>query len=273
MSATTVESTTTTTTTSLGLDRAEKILPIVSIVLLLLVVTIYVILSWRDLFPAGPQNFCGPGLCADDIYSGQKTCPSSATSVVPFDPSFETCNPPTGCTSSEAPCLYYDPTIGTVCPGNPNFSSSCPSGVTPQDCGCTSRIFCPNFAAVYFIENTVTSPGVTELCTNFTSLVQETVWRDATGLPRNDLPISPGPSSGTTNLFCGVSQSQLGNVWPPNGCLRGTLILSLTDCLYYCASLPEGFACGSDEIPVRQGNGDFVCQANTGNLCTPQTSP
>lgn len=246
-------------------DRSGVILPIISIVLILIVLVVYIILAWNDLFPSGSQDFCGPGLCANDIYSGQKTCPSSATGVVPVDSSFETCNPPLGCNSSEAPCLYYDPTIGTVCPGQPNFSSSCPAGTSAQDCGCTSRVYCPNFATVYFTEQSVTSVGAGD-CTNLISLVQGTVWRDATGLPRNDQPISPGPVTGSTNFFCGVNENQLNDVWPPlsgtSGCLKGSLILNQVDGLYYCASLPPGFSCGPDEIPQRLSTGDFTCINN-----------
>jgi hypothetical protein len=247
------------------MDRADKILPIITILVILVIGAVFILLSWSDLFPPTPQNFCGPGLCANDIYSGQKTCPSSAADVVPLDPTFETCNPPTGCTSDQAPCLYYDPTIGTVCPGQQNFMSSCPSGVSAQNCGCSSRIYCPNFATVYFVEKVVNSPDTTQLCTNFVSLVQETVWTDATGLPRNDLPISPGPST-AQNFFCGVQGTQLNSIWPPNECLSGELIFNTVDNLYYCANVPQGLSCPSGELPFRQSNGEFICQADSNSI-------
>jgi len=240
--------------------RAQALIPIISIVLILLAVVLFFALSSSDLFPEFLGQLCGPGLCANNRFSGEKTCPTNSERV-PFNPSIQTCNPPGGCqSSSEAPCLYYDPTLGTVCPGDRNYSGgTCPSGTSTSDCKCLSRVYCPNFATVYFVQKTVT----TESTPVFETLVQETTWRDAFGLPRNDIPLSPKSFSDSTVISCGVQKAQLDNIWPSNTCLRGTLTYSERDDLYYCTYPPSDLNCPRGQIPVLKTDGSYACQADS----------
>lgn len=246
-----------------GEEHFKIVLPIVTISLILIFLLIFIYLSRDDFDPTSGNIPCGPGLCANDVYSGEKTCPTSSSSVS-YNPGFQDCNPPTGCQpDSRAPCLYYDITQGTICPGDPNYNNGvCPQGISSNNCKCTSRIYCPDFATVYFRQKTVTTPGVNEPCTNLVTLVQETTWTDAANLPRNDLPLSPGSALSPEPTFCGVKASNLQDIWPSSTCLRGTLALNQEDNLYYCMNIPQNINCTLGQVPVRVSDGNFICESS-----------
>lgn len=231
-------------------------IPIFSIVLILIFLFLFLYLARNDIFPSQNLQPCGPGLCANDIFTGQKTCPATTNQTTSFDPSFQICSPPSGCDpNSEANCLYWDPNLGTVCPGDPNYNNGlCPADIPAEQCGCVSRLYCPSFATVYFVQQTL-SNSTSPSCTNLDLFLQQTVWIDATGLPRSDQPISPGPISSSTNVTCGLPQEALNSIWPPTGCLKGTLTLSTNDDLYYCTNCP---ACPQGQT-VTITNGQCSC--------------
>lgn len=245
----------------------DRIIPSFAILIIVLVFIFLTILILPDFFPSSSGTaVCGSGLCVNDINTGQKTCPTD-NSMLSYDPVYQTCNPPTGCSpTSNAPCVYSDPTVGSVCPGNLNYNSgNCPNsggtGSSGSVCPCVGRLICPDFATVYFQIQNITTPGLSPDCTNLTVFVQNTVWTDSFGLAHTDLPLSPGLAVPPPPVVCGLTQSQLPNMWPPNTCVKGNLTLSAVDNLYYCMNSPD---CPDGQIPLRQTNGVFTCTTNPG---------
>lgn len=84
---------------------------------------------WGELFAKPISAPCPTGLCATNIYTGEKRCPSTETDIIMFNPIEEVCNVSNGCTNPTTPCLYYDVTIGTVCPGSSLYTQL--QGVCP----------------------------------------------------------------------------------------------------------------------------------------------
>jgi len=221
--------------------------------LLFLLVAAWV--AWQYLTQQPPENTqpCAKGQCAIDIYTGVKTCPTDAQDVVRRDITSQVCGPALGCDpNSKAPCVFDDPTKGTICPGDKDYPQ-----LSTKATKCTGRRYCPDFATVYFDiydVNTFNAPS----CGQFEALVQETIWRDATNLPRNDLPLQLGPV-GLSIAVCGITQQQRRLMWPSQTCLRGKLAKNKEDQLFYCMNVPEETTCSARQIPERQSDGSFLC--------------
>ena len=215
--------------------------------------------AWRYLStqPDASTQPCKAGQCAVNIFTGEKKCPNEKSGVVRRDITAEICGPAEGCDpNSKAPCVFDDPSKGTICPGDKDYPQ-----LSTTAKKCVGRRYCPDFATVYFDIyqlNTFNAPA----CSNFNALVQETVWRDATNLPRNDLPLQIGPV-GLSTAICGITKQQRSLAWPSETCLRGKLSRNKDDGLYYCMNVPDTTKCSNGQIPERQNDGSFICVADT----------
>jgi hypothetical protein len=251
--------------------RQNLIIPLISISILVLFIIILLFIVWREIFAKPFSVACPLGLCATNIYTGEKRCPSNNIEVISSDPTYEVCNVANACTNITTPCLYYDTTIGTVCPGDPLYkqiNGICPN--TPSahpvssttSCKCMSLKFCPNFATVYFNQETIENPGITNPSGQnqaFNTYVQNTVWIDPTNAPRTDQPLSPGRANNTASTTCGISSSNLQNVWPTNSCVRGTLTHNQQDNLWYCTNVPSSLNCPIGYVPNLESDGTYNC--------------
>lgn len=221
------------------------IVPIISICILVSVFVLILIIIWPDL--RTPENiYCPSGLCRTNIYTGEKTCDER----VAYNPAVEVCNPPDGCNSSKTPCVYNSETHGTSCPGDQFYDGLCPDGST---CKCVDRAICPDWVSVYFVPETVTTNGVDI----FKTFVQNIVWNTPSGAPSNDQPISLGRYDRQIGT-CGLSESNLGSIWPPEGCIRGVFGFDETTGLYYCMVDP-GIVCQESQILHRTIDGTYIC--------------
>lgn len=236
------------------MPKTEKtwIYPLISLLLIIIVIMIIVIIITPQLFPSSSKLLCPRGYCYNDIYSGEKTCPPDPNGYVEYTPGIEVCNPPTGCNpSSDTPCTYYDSSLGTQCPGDTHYTGICPEGT---DCRCLERVYCPDFAQVYFELVNVYNSGIPD----YKTFVQNTVWISPTNAPRNDLPLSLGLAGQTSNLTCGLSEENLKLVWPYRTCIRGQFGINQADGLWYCMEPP--FECGSGQYPIRHPDGTYHCE-------------
>lgn len=217
------------------------ILPLTSLVIIILTIGILLAVNGPVLFPGETKLKCPKGYCSNNIYDGHKLCPPTSDGYVEYSPGYETCNPSDGCRiDSSAPCTYSNPSQGTLCPGDKDYT-----GVCSDQCPCLNRIYCPDFAQVYF---QLIPEGV---------FVQNTVWRSSDNAPRSDRPLSLGLIHQTGYKTCGISTKNLSFLWPDQ-CLRGELIFNTADELWYCATPP--FSCGSGQRPVRKLDGSFECR-------------
>lgn len=237
--------------------ESDTILPWVTLGIIAFFLVIIIIVIWPELFASNILIPCPNGYCATSLLTGEKQCPTVSNSVV-YDPTYQVCNIPNGCGNISTPCLYYDSTIGSVCPGDPLYNGGiCPSGSGSLNCKCTSSRICPNFATVYFQQQQIPNPGSSgEL---FTVNVQKTVWYDAVNAPRSNLPISAGPISPTNVVFCGLADSNLNAIWPPGQCINGTFTWSQRDNLWYCTNVPTNLKCSTGQVPILTASGQYIC--------------
>lgn len=191
-----------------------KMLFLICNVLLILSIFTLIYIIYLNIATKNTET-CPSGQCPTNIYSGVKQCDTI------LDPSFQACNTKNACDNPRTPCLYEDPNIGTSCPGDIGYTGVCKT----DNCKCLNRIYCPSFALTTFTPTTFTNP-------NITVYVQNTTYTDDSNNQRSDLPLSPG-ISGTTTTTCGISESNLANVWPST-CINGTFKKNELDGLYYC---------------------------------------
>lgn len=202
---------------------------------------------------------CNTGQCVTNIFSGQTDC-----TTLTFNPLFQVCNTQGTCDNSRTQCVYQDPTLGTICPGDPNYTGLCAAS---EPCVCVNRVYCPDFATTYFVPTVVSESGFTNSggAVDITVFVSQETWTDDANFTRADLPLSTGVF-GSSSGVCGLGASVLNQVWPPFGtttgttnetCTTGTLILNQTDNLYYCAIFPS--VCTSPTFPTRLKDGTLVC--------------
>lgn len=85
-------------------------------------------------------NYCPTGMCAVDISSGYKTCPSTAQDVIPYETAKQVCSSRFACDNPRFPYA-----IGL---NNETITSGiCPTGVA---CNCSSSQGCTNLTSVIF---------------------------------------------------------------------------------------------------------------------------
>jgi len=241
-------------------DSEDVVIPLISFFLIILFVVLTLFLNRAEFEP--PTKLpCAPGLCATNIFTGAKRCPSSDKGVIIYDPSIEVCNPPGGCNNPRTPCVYYDITKGSSCPGiDPNYTGICPPGIPPEQCRCVGRLYCPDFASTYFESITVENGGTVGI-ENPTALVQKTVWYlPLINQPTNSQPLSPGAFGEAGNFTCGVSTLNCSEVWPPTGCEQGEITYSERDELWYCTFPPDNLRCRTPEVAVIEIDGNYTCK-------------
>ena len=236
-------------------EKYDRTVILISVIVIIIVIVISLYLIRGDLFPTSNLRTCPVDQCANNLFTGEKICPQNGQQIK-YDPSIQTCQLPKGCgRQSGAPCVFDQKDKGSICPGQLNYET-----LSEQAESCTALKYCPDFAVVYFEQNTISIPDASA-CTDFGVLVQRDVWYDQTNLPRNDQPISLGIFGLPNNKICGVPKEQLQFIWP-NQCIKGSLILNQVDNLYYCANLPEDFQpCSDSEIATRTPEGQYICQA------------
>ena len=117
---------------------------------IILVLTLFLIIGvWIIIFffvAKNPDNnsftafeVCETGDCATNRLSGEKRCPAVANQTIQYDPIFEVCNPPKGCTANTTPyALLSD--------GSTSFSGNC--DVT--GCRCVNYLSAPDYVEVIF---------------------------------------------------------------------------------------------------------------------------
>lgn len=233
---------------------SNYVIPLISLLLIVIVLMIIVIIITPQLYPSVSTLTCPKGYCSNNIYSGEKICPPSLEGYVQYHPESEVCNPPNGCLpSSKTPCTYYDPILGTQCPGDLEYTGICPDNT---NCKCLDRIYCPDFAQTYFELVTVENPGTDILESQ--AFLQNTIWISPTNAPRNDLPLSLGVYGQTGFTTCGLSTNNVKFVWPPGACIRGQLGFNEPDSLWYCMDSPIN--CSSGQYPIRDRDGNYRCE-------------
>lgn len=102
------------------------VITMIIVVILVIVTAIIVYAAFRNSLTA-VKNVCEPGLCAVNISTGQKRCPSSTTEQIEYDTVFEDCTSSNYCQSQRAPCAVQ--TNGTL-----NCRGVC--GVGNNKCPC-----------------------------------------------------------------------------------------------------------------------------------------
>lgn len=240
-------------------SSADWILPLLSIILLLLALMGSIIIITPQLTPESTRRSCPRGYCSNNIYDGIKTCPPTNEGFVQYEPGIEVCNPPNACNPrSQTPCTYTNSEAGSLCPGDREYTGICPEG--SPDCRCLNRIYCPNFATVYFDSLIIPNSGIDPTNTTaFRTFVQNTTWKSNSNTPRNDLPLSIGNFGQTGEKSCGLSRGNLPLAWPPGECLRGQFGYNIDDDLWYCMDLP--IICGKGTYPNRYVDGRAICVA------------
>lgn len=229
----------------------DILLPIFSILILLIIFTIIIIKITPDLFPSSSSLPCPRGYCKNNISGGIKLCPGDPNGSVNYIPGIEVCNPEQGCLiSSDTPCTYWDPVVGTICPGDVNYTGVCPEGV---NCSCTNQVYCPDFSQAYFEYAPVENAGFP----GNPVFVQRSTWLSPSGEPRSDLPLSLGQFNQSSKFSCGLSFDNVKYAWPNGECVRGTLTYNYPNKLWYCMSPP--LQCGSGQYPVRYSENDWTC--------------
>jgi hypothetical protein len=237
----------------------STIVALSSIVLIVIAIIVFIIVFISSSNQSSLQN-CNAGQCVTNIFSGTTYC-----TTLQFDPSFQVCNTQNTCDNTRTPCVYQDQSVGTICPGDPNYTGICDPNL--GSCSCINRVYCPDFATAYFVPTTLSESGFTNsgTTTDITVFVSKDTWTDDANFTRADLPLSTG-LFGTSSGVCGLGESVLNQVWPPFGtttsssnetCITGTLILNETDGLYYCAIFP--LTCSTTTFPTRLKDGTFVC--------------
>ena len=247
----------------------DAIIPSIAILLIVFFLVVFFAISFRDFVGQTQNSQCPAQNCATNIISGVRRCPTDNT-VIAFDSQEEVCNDVQGCTNPETRCVYTDPSRGTSCPGDPNYSGLCgssagstgPNGVST--CKCLSRMYCPDFATVYFKQvivpdsGTITSGTTGAADPGFTAFVQQTVWTDSTNRPRSDLPLSTGIFGTDTDTTCSISESNLPRAFPLTGCIVGRYAIDSTSGNVFCMNVPQTLNCPSS-LPKRNANGTFAC--------------
>lgn len=230
----------------------------------IILITIFFIILAITVFTSGRNTLqqCKPGQCVTNIFSGETDC-----STLNFDPTFQVCNTQGQCDNNRTPCVIQDPKLGSSCPSFPGFTGLCTSG---SPCGCTGRVYCPDFATVYFTQKTISESNFTNSgsSANLNVFIQEDSWTDDANFSRADLPLSTGIFGSTaTNNVCSLSKSNLNQAFPAftktsgttnQSCISGTLTLNSSDSLFYCMNFP--LTCQSPQIPTRNLDGTFVCR-------------
>ena len=253
---------------------SDTIIPSIAILIIVFFLVVFFAISFRDFVGQTQNSQCPAQNCATNIISGVRRCPTSTTAVT-FDSQEEVCNDVQGCTNPETRCVYTDPARGTSCPGDPNYSGLCNASTSgagstgSTDCKCLSRMYCPDFATVYFKQVIVPDSGTispgsgnssagTTGDPGFTAFVQQTVWTDSTNRPRSDLPLSMGIFGSDTNTTCSISESNLPRAFPLTGCIVGRYAIDSTSGNVFCMNVPSTLTCPSS-LPKRLPTGTFVC--------------
>lgn len=215
------------------MDKTDNDISLIGFIILILALIMILYFIRYELFPRNTQLKCPINFCATNLINGVKRCPNK-NQLISYDPSIEVCNDPYGCTNSRTLCTYEDPTIGSICPGDINYS-----GICSEICNCVNTIICPDWATVYFtLSNNV--------------FIQNTSWRTPLNTISTDYPLIPGE----TNAFCGLSDNNISKIWPPHTCLNGTLGKNKKDGLWYCMATNHYCV---NEILYRDLDGTYYC--------------
>lgn len=105
----------------------------------------------------------------------------------------------------------------------------------------------------------MTGPGYIGPNENFNTYVQETVCINQTNAPRNDQPLSPAMANQSAPVACGISNSNINNIWPTNTCVNGSLTYNQSDRLWYCTNVPPNLNCQIGYVPALAANGIYSC--------------
>src|SRR5437764_1969228 len=85
-------------------DTLQQYIIVAVIVIIFAVFFAILAYYYRNTPPPVPATQpCLPGQCPTNIFSGQKTCPPDASTILQFNPAFETCNAPFTCNSDRTP--------------------------------------------------------------------------------------------------------------------------------------------------------------------------
>jgi hypothetical protein len=233
----------------------DWLLPIMTLIIVIIFTSVLLILVRSELFPVSLTDKCKPGTCVTNIYNGDKDCINLV-----YDKSYQTCNDIDSCTSSDTPCLYYDTTIGTVCPGEKRYIDNggiCPKN-SPLGCKCSALKYCPIYSTVYFEEVSIPNPASS--VGTFKVYLQKTTWTDMLHFPHDRQPLSPGLAKSVVPSACGLKDTS--NVWPPlsqehQDCILGKLTLYSLDNLWYCTNVPKNLSC--PRYPVLDPDGTYRC--------------
>lgn len=121
-------------------QTAQYVLVAVSL-LLIIGFWVWIMYSFKQTAPTAAVYLkCGKGLCATNIYNGEKRCPQNDNIALAYSPAYETCNSKTTCESTLTPyALLSD--------GSTNELGACESG---QTCRCLAKPQCPIETMVIF---------------------------------------------------------------------------------------------------------------------------
>lgn len=254
--------------------NASVILPTISILLFLLFGALIFWITQRDSQQEGIRLPCPSGLCVTDVVSGEKVCPLDPNDqLLVRNPVLQACNVGRSCNDPSTPFLYFDRNLGSV-PITQSLNV-CPDDIAPEDCGCTSFRWCPDFASTFFQLEAVNSGGAGSSSSAYDKnvFVQKTVWTKPSNVPSSAKPIGLTQETGS-NLSCSLGFTNLENAWPPlgtqylnGGCVSGVLLKSLIESgntansgVFYCAEKPPGVTCGQNQIYTINEEGTYGCQ-------------
>ena len=185
----------------------------ISIILILLFIfyLVYLFSITPRKSPTNVEVACAPGQCITNIYTGEKTCPSSDNITFFVNPTREVCNSKYTCESSTTPFAVQSD-------GSTNADGICEPNVV---CRCLQKPQCANYILTFF-EATGGNPfqGVTGTGTRFT---QQYSYTDLAGFYQNEPPFS---YDNPALQYCTIqSDWAIGNpsrIWPSE-CAIGTL--------------------------------------------------
>lgn len=165
------------------------------------IVTYYTLIIINTLETRPPRS-CQPTECASSTAFLNTRCPGGE-----IDSSYEICHSSAFCNSDQAPCTYDSADIGSICPGNPDYTSE-----RKENTICTNKIICPPVSKVYFERQGEV-------------FIQRRVWKTDTNLPRNmgdNLPAQIALYTQSGKYSCSLSEANLEKMWP-SACVEGTL--------------------------------------------------
>lgn len=226
--------------------KQEHLLSIItSLIILIVLIILFVwgaINSLRYFAMSEGIINCPMGFCPTNRITGVKDCSRQQVFA-----QFEVCNQPDTCANPLTPCVYTDTTKGTSCPLDAGYTGFCEI----DNCNCSSRVICPEWATTYFEPATTINAGGLPNSINFRQI---TTWLLPNGQFSSQLPLNFQYSS-TTAGSCGLASNNVNLMWP-NNCVVGQLGYNEDDQLWYCMNVAE--ACHPSQTLVRK-EGDFVC--------------